>query len=221
MFIDPDGRDLTGSSGSAGATLTEDDRRRLEAQLRRLAPGTRVDAQGNVHKGGLLHRIWNHLSGHGAGQALVTKLVNSRQNTNVVVTTTRDSGTDGNPANIQGGTATDAVVYWNPNQTAPANSIMVRTSDAPYSANGSVTSEFNPDLAIVLGHELIHASHIVNGTASLDDTATHDFVVRVGNTYETYRESAPGQVPREEFRTVGFSPYAHVGELTETVFVVS
>lgn len=37
------------SSGSAGAILTEADRRRLEAQLKRLVPGTRVDAQGNVN----------------------------------------------------------------------------------------------------------------------------------------------------------------------------
>ena len=69
---------------------------------------------------------------------------------------------------------------------------MVRTSDAPYSENGSVTSELNPDPAIV-GHELIHASHIVSGTATFDDTATHDFVVRAGNTFESIENQLLGK----------------------------
>jgi hypothetical protein len=93
--------------------------------------------------------------------------------------------------------------------------ITVRAADAAYTANGPTTSETNPDPAIVLGHELIHASHIVAGTASFDRTATHDFVIRSGSTYESYQESNPRHFPREEFRTVGFYPYAQRREVTE------
>jgi RHS repeat-associated protein len=213
MFIDPDGRDFTGSSGSAGATLTDDDRRRLEAQLKSLAPGTSVDAQGNVHKGSLFHRILNHLTGHGGGQALVTSLVNSNQTTNIVVTRgTNNSRTDwANDANARSGQPTDAIVYWDPQQTSNPGDVMVRTTNA---ANGGITSETSSDPAIVLGHELIHASHVVNGTLSFDRMATHDLVATAGTTTETYREG-PAAFSREEFRTVGFAPYAQRGAITE------
>jgi hypothetical protein len=57
---------------------------------------------------------------------------------------------------------------------------------------------------------------IVAGTGTLDNTATHDFVARQGNIVDSYREAGLNDDhANEEFRTVGFSPYAQRGEVTE------
>src|SRR5580658_9261555 len=48
-----------------------------KSDLRKIAPGTKVAADGTVKKGSLLRRIINHLDGHGDGQALITRLVNN------------------------------------------------------------------------------------------------------------------------------------------------
>ncbi len=216
-FIDPSGNDL--ESTSNGAALTEDDRLALEKELQRLAPGTKVNADGSVKKAGFWKRVANRLTGHGVGQKLVSGLVNSDKTTTINVLRSGNSGADvANPnasanANATNGTGTDAVVDWNINQQAAG--VMERTERDKYTANGEITLDSPPDRAVVLGHELIHALHITSGTASFDRTATHDFVVSSGGTTETYREANPNAPTREEFRTVGFSPYAGRREVTE------
>jgi RHS repeat-associated protein len=117
MFSDPTGEDLNGRTDGQD-NLTEEDRKRLERQLRRLAPGTRVNADGTVRRPGFWQRVANRLTGHGVGTELVSNLVLSERTTTVVVGTGQDSGTGGDVSAIRAGTPTDAEVYWNYNQTS-------------------------------------------------------------------------------------------------------
>jgi len=218
MFTDPTGEDFNGRTDGRD-DLTEEDRRRLERQLRRLAPGTRVNADGSVRRPGFWQRVANRLTGHGVGTELISNLVRSERTTTIVVTN-GDTGTEfDSEANASNGVGTNATVFWDPSQTAPQGWLMERGPGEGYTANGAAVSNLNPDPAIILGHELIHALHIVNGTASFDSTPSHDFVVRSGSAFETYRESDGGDPnappAREEFRTVGFHPFAGRREVTE------
>ena len=205
MFVDPDGRDLTGSSGTAGATLSEEDRRKLQQELRRAAPGTTVDAQGNVHRPHFFRRLFNHLTGHGAGTDLVSRLVKQEHTTNIVVTTSgvnKEFAQD-NAAAADPNRGSNATVYWNPN-SQPL--IETRTPDGGIQA-------LNRPAVIGLFHELIHADHDTRGTQEFSATVglpyfgVHDFTE--GNTM--HRE----QSTRNEFRTVGFAGFTHRGDITE------
>jgi len=66
------------------------------ADLQKLAPGTKVAADGTVSKGSLLQRIVNHLDGNGAGQSLVSRIVNDSHLT--TITATSDPGPFGSSA---------------------------------------------------------------------------------------------------------------------------
>lgn len=209
-FTDPDGKDLVGASqrGSDMVPLTEEDRAKLQAELRRLAPGTRVDANGVVHKPGLFRRMLNHVTGHGAGTSLVSRLVDSKETTGVMVTKHTGSitfkGEDLNDNITINGVKPAALVVWGAGKLQDAP---VRVSDS----NGRITDtgpiqDKGALLAIALGHELIHAAHIIDGTY-IDDTTSHNF--RVGNT--TYQEARGF----DEFRTIGFAGFVRRGDITE------
>jgi RHS repeat-associated protein len=214
-FIDPDGKDAVGSSGAAGEALTEEDRRRLQQGLARIAPGTRVDANGTVHKPGFFRRALNHLTGHGAGTTLVSRLVDSKYTTNIVIRAGSNSASASNLQAASDGTGSNATVFWDPNNTLPDET---RVPDA----NGNITAvspieprATDPDLN--LGHELIHADHITTGTRiphmtqagkiQLPNVGTHLFVEGTTLHAETYRP--------EELRTTGFAPFVRKGDITE------
>lgn len=59
---------LTDADGHVGKC--EGDTAQCGADLAKLAPGTKVGADGTVIKAGLLQRIWNHLDGNGGTMAL-------------------------------------------------------------------------------------------------------------------------------------------------------
>jgi RHS repeat-associated protein len=170
--VDPDGH-LANCSGDV-AQCTKD--------LQKLAPGTKVAADGTVSKASLLHRIWNHLDGNGAGTSLVSDIVNDPHLTKI--------RTD--PGNPNGGTASRGNVPYDPaGITLPT-----------WGADGNIV---NAHLSgtVILGHELIHQDH-ENKEGGFDmSPATHVF--RTGGA--TYSETAP----REELRTVGVYPYAGSG----------
>jgi len=71
--IDADGHDM--QCGSNVGQCSKD--------LKKLAPGTKVDADGTVHKPGAFRRLVNDVSGHGAGTALVSRLVDNAAMTKV------------------------------------------------------------------------------------------------------------------------------------------
>jgi RHS repeat-associated protein len=201
-LTDPDGKDLDVAGN-------EKYRKAVEAELLKLAPGTRVDAQGHVHKAGFFRRIANHLTGHGSGQALISRLVNSDQTTTIKNVGRSGSFTvpkDGAAADaVAKGQSADATVYFSLNTAA---SLPTRGPDA--AGNITATSpivDVPLNAADTLGHELIHALHIMEGTYDGTTVGNHDFVE--GNI--AYRESEK----IEEFRTVGYAPYKRSGDITE------
>ena len=173
---DPDGH--TANCGGANSA-------QCKADLKKLAPGTKVAADGTVSKGSLLQRIVNHLDGNGAGQSLVSRIVND----SYLTTITAD------PGNPNGGTQLHGDVKYDP---AGAN-IMTRD------ANGNLT-EAHASGTVVLGHELIHQDHENRG---LQDMSPADHIFSNGG--DTFSET----VNREEFRTTGFSPFVMHGDITE------
>jgi RHS repeat-associated protein len=161
------------------------------SDLAKLAPGTKVGADGTVIKAGLLHRIWNHLDGNGEGTALVSSIVN----TSTVVHISTDPGSRNGST---GGDASNVYIRYDPTgstnqtRTGPGNSAI-----APVDKPGQVT----------LGHELIHATHIANGTIDWTGFGVHSFSDPTGNYQERWRT--------EEFRTVGFQGFTQPGDITE------
>jgi RHS repeat-associated protein len=161
------------------------------ADLAKLAPGTKLAADGTVVKAGLLQRIWNHLDGNGAGTALVSAIVN----TSTVVHISTDPGSRNGST---GGDASNVYIKYDPTgstnqtRTGPGNSAI-----APVDKPGQVT----------LGHELIHATHIANGTIDWTGMGVHSFSDPTGNYQERWRT--------EEFRTVGFQGFTQSGDITE------
>jgi RHS repeat-associated protein len=199
-FTDPDGKDLN------VVAATQQDREDTERRLRRLAPGTRVDAQGRVHKPSFFRRLFNRITGHGAGTSLVSRLVDSRQTTDIVVTpnTNNASAIPTNQQAAVAGQASNVIVLFDPNINV---NVPTRTPDA----NGRITAtspiqDQAADPAIVLGHELIHAEHFTKGTANFA-LVDHDFVEGNIAYRETWRQ--------EELRTTGFAPHVRRGDITE------
>jgi hypothetical protein len=155
------------------------------SDLNKIAPGTKVAADGTVQKGSLLQRIWNHLDGHGDGQSLVSSLVNSKTVT----------GINPNSGDANGGTSRPGVITYD-----PAGASITTRNAAGQLAAGWATG------ATVLGHELIHEYHRENGGLS-PGMGDHVFTDG-GQTFTEHWRT-------EEFRTVGFSPFVKPGDITE------
>jgi RHS repeat-associated protein len=146
-------------------------------QLAKIAPGTKVDADGTVHKAGALQRAWNHVSGHGEGQSLISSLVNSSATTSIE---SAGSGVAHTVGNTNG-----AVVQMDPSISA----------SIPTRIGGDQVSNQPVDPAAVLAHELIHALHDVTGT-NAPGMSTHDFTANGQAYHEVWKT--------EELNTVGF-----------------
>jgi len=169
-----------------GLTIQCDgDKSRCQKDLAKLAPGTKVDSNGTVQKASLIHRLLNHLTGHGGGTALVTRLVNNHDVTHV----TPD-------ASEHAGHQTPGYVFYNPNGVS---GVLVRGQDGQLVAGPTSGVD-------VLGHELIHQDHLERG---IQDDSIVDHVFDKDN--KKYREEGK----EEEFRTVGFRPFAKRGDTTE------
>jgi NleD-like pathogen effector protein (putative zinc metallopeptidase) len=182
------------TDGHTGIVDAPQDRRQVQSDIRRLAPGTRVDSTGTVRNGNLLRRVLNHLTGHGAGQALATRIINAQSTVHISLA----------PGSLNGSTspATPSArnIYVSYDPSGSFNE--TRTSSA---SNGAIASILKPG-ALTLGHELIHATHIANGTLTL---STGNRIFSEGSI--TYSETAR----TEEFRTIGFSGYTQKGDITE------
>jgi hypothetical protein len=189
LYIDPTGHWSIQVKGE-NAPATKEQREEEEKKLQRLAPGTTVDEYGNVHKAGYWQRVRNHFNGHAAGTALVTSLVDHKASTTIIIgdgheTETRPSGHD-------------AVIYMSPKENA-ASRVLVW--------EGNKLRLEKADPAIILGHELIHALHIVQNDDFYAKEATH--TVRSG-TY-SFTEKAGG----DELRTIGVPGFVHWGDTNE------
>ena len=169
-LVDPNGKDAKGSSMKDGqiVAITEGDREKLETDLNKVAPGTKVLQDGTVKKPSFLKRVANRLSGKGAGTDLVGRIVDAKNMTDIVVNGELTGTTAGNSEAFNNGQitkgnvfeqmakkgqSTDSLVFWNPNQTAEAGEF---TTTAGF--------QTKPNSAASLAHELIHGEGIVSGT---------------------------------------------------------
>lgn len=198
--IDPDGK----KGKVVSATNDPDEIEKTRKDLQRVAPGTKVDADGTVHKPGFFKGILNHLTGHGKGTELVSRIVDA-QKTVVILAgdwgqTTGESGANLRPAiaNMTGVPLADMsyLISFDPNHSDQGE---VRNSD------GSIgTSTVSP--ALQLAHELIHADELMRGGQPLDTTLTQHRFTEFGVTHQE-------TVQQKELRAVGFN--AGRGDITE------
>jgi hypothetical protein len=177
MMVDPDGRDgyLTGESPEA--------LERTKKEIQRIAPGTRIDADGKIHKPRFFRRLWNRLTGHGAGTSLISSIVDAKQVT-LIHATERNAG----PAGMESSRMTD--FFKERSGCAAVNCDYFIQMNLNYSGtshdrmpDGSIgNGSFDP--AVALGHELLHAdifNHFGHTFSDSEDTAVH-FYTNGGRT---------------------------------------
>lgn len=188
-------------------------RAQVERDLNRIAPGTTVGTDG------LVRRTTSEVPGHEQGYRLVNHLLNNPNPVTIQyapndaaagMTSTDANGSIGRP-----GTGSGANVYYD-----PAGQFSLPTFDA----TGRVTNQ-PADSAVVLAHELAHASHFQRGTrdprsgttASTPPSPTATRTLHYVNDGGTiFREPQNANVRmREEFRTTGFSGYRQRNEPSE------
>lgn len=166
-----------------------------------------MDADGTIHKPGFFRRLWNRVSGHGAGTALVNGIVDSNKTVAIAAGSNTLSGILGNvgvPASrlTDKGAATlgvdkskvDYVVVFDSSRQSPT---AVRQPD------GRITEE-NAPAEVVLAHELIHASQFIRGIKH-DQTPT-DHVFREAGQW--HLETAP----KSELQDVGLAAGGNITE---------
>ena len=207
-LVDPDGKKAKATS-KGQAELKEADRKGLQKDLGKMAPGTKVDASGKIHKPGFLHRMLNRLTGRAKGTELVCRMVDSEKTTTIEVNHIGDVGTfamnDKGELDVHAqilGTASNQIVSWDPQFSID---VPVQWPDA----QGNVTStspivNMVASPTIILGHELIHALNGMNGQEGDFDFDDHS-VEGMGFT-ET--------VKVRELRDVGFG-HNKTGDITE------
>jgi RHS repeat-associated protein len=199
--IDPDGRD------GVVVGQTPQDVDETVKYLKRIAPGTKVDADGTIHKPGFFRRLWNRVSGHGAGTALVSAIVDSNKTVAISAGRTILSGVLGNTgipsskltdksAAIFGvdKSKVDYVIAFDPSKSTPT---ALRQSD------GTIT-EKDAAPEMVLAHELIHASQFLRGVKYDQTPADHVFQ-EAGKWHLE-------EVAKSELQTVGLAPGGNITE---------
>ena len=205
-LVDPDGKD-----GKVVADTPED----MEAtrrELKRIAPGTKIDKNGKIHKPGFFRRMVNRLTGHGAGTDLVSRIADSKKT--VIIHAT--SGKDGAAGPGSSGLSPEAGIkdalplsfgvnpkdfgYFITFDTKTEEKIEVRNKDGSISTDTASPGE-------QLAHELIHAEQRMR-SGPLDNTVgTHTF--SDGGATRQERRA------KNEFRAVGFAGFTHRGDITE------
>jgi RHS repeat-associated protein len=208
-FTDPNGEDL----------IAADEEQRKN--IKKLAPGAKIDADGNVRKPSFFHRVLNRLTGHGDGTKLISQLVDSNK---ITTAATLKGFSGGQTINIDlektspssvlvGGKISDvfknALAAQGTQVRADTNYLIVigTGSTNERMPDGSIQSQ-PADTAVLLGHELIHASHYADGSF-VPDKGEHYFSENGVNYVEH-----PSPAGREELRTSGLA-YNRPGDITE------
>lgn len=202
---------------------------KVEADLNKLAPGTRVVGKPNDPLGGFIWDAFHgkdtaaivkpapvneRIGGHDAGYRLIDQLKNNPNevaihkfpNTDNAFAAPRNHhdslGTTANPGR---GSAVD--VTYNPDAVI----------DLPAKNTSGQLVSSPTDPALILGHEFNHASHMQRGTN--DPVSGHGGKNNVFNLNgQNFIEADhPGITLREEFRTVGMPGYSHGSEPTENL----
>ncbi|MBK8811947.1 MAG: hypothetical protein IPN69_14620 [Acidobacteria bacterium] len=165
--------------------LTKNDRKALQTQISKIAPGTFVTKAGRIIYGGPLQSS--------AGARLLSGVVSMGQNVTIVVNHRNEVTTtplrDGKPipTDVALGLPSASMIQWDPNyrQLVPERE-----------RDGHISSRYI-DPAIALGHELIHAFNTGRGESAPLIGANHCF--------EEGRQAFEESVNSAEQRAVGFA----------------
>jgi NleD-like pathogen effector protein (putative zinc metallopeptidase) len=198
LLIDPDGRDGY-VTGETPAALEE-----AKKQVKRIAPGTRIDANGKIHKPGFFRRLLNSFTGHAGGTALISRIADAK-NVTLIRATEKDAGPAGIPSSRmtakflqQSGCAAIRCDYY------IEFNINFHGSSSDRMPDGSIQQQaFDPGIG--LGHELIHAdifNHFGHSFTGQEDSAVHSYT----DGGRSYQESGVAG----EFLTTGL-PFVYQG----------
>lgn len=194
-FIDPTGLKATVAGDEAY-------RRQVEENLQRIDPTARVDMETGEVSQSWLHGLWLDIvdffvpgSGYDTGRDLVSRLVEDEQTATIQYA-----------RGIAGGGPTDASVdfhttpgdfelYYDPAYLPP---LPERDPDS------GARSYVVPDPGVVLGHEIIHATHFLAGDVSSLTGENY-----TGLDGRTYRDNP------EETRTTGVGGHVKSDDITE------
>jgi RHS repeat-associated protein len=194
-FIDPTGLDGVVAGDEAY-------RRQVEESLQRVDPTARVDRETGEISQSWLHGLWLDIvdffcpgSGYDAGRELVSRMVESEQTTTIQFAAGDAAAGPVDPTIDFTTTAGDAVINYDPAFTPPLEE---------FNPSTGAVNPVAPDPGIVLGHELIHATHIMAGQIS--STAP---VVYTG------LDGSMRVAMDEEARTVGVGGTSRPDDITE------
>jgi hypothetical protein len=170
--------------------------------LATFAPGTTVDAKGFVHA------AENKVAGHDTGYQLINNLLNSDKKVTIGFTennafTNSGDGAQGTPGRPNVGST--AQVSYDPSLQLELPTRQTKI-DPSTGASKSVIGNEPINSAVVLAHELVHATHAQQGTIDRSQV-THTFTDGDQRLKETWRF--------EEFRTTGFTGARQGNEPTE------
>ncbi|MBS0125389.1 RHS repeat-associated core domain-containing protein [Thetidibacter halocola] len=194
-FIDPTGLDGVVAGDEAY-------RRQVEEALQRIDPTARVDSETGEISQSWIHGAFLDIvdffvpgSGYDTGRELVSRMVESEQTTTIQFRENDAAANRTDPTVDWTTTPGDADVFFDPNYSA----------DLPeFDPETGAVNDVASDPGIVIGHELIHATHIMAGQVS-----GVDFVDYTG------LDGTPQNTRDEEARTVGVGGTPRADDITE------
>jgi hypothetical protein len=207
-LIDPDGKD-----GKVVTTATDPEEKQKQLDetrksLQKLAPGTKVDADGKVHKPGFFRRLLNNLTGHSAGNALISRIVDNKKTTVILA---RSDGEVGFTSADKLKPAIENLVGVKKEDLVGIIDFGLNARKSAFISETSIISETSTEIVspeLLLAHELIHADNFARNPQPTDNIVQTRTVVR-GNVRFTEQEKGT------EFRAVGFAGFTFRGDITE------
>ncbi len=194
-FIDPTGLDGVVAGDEAY-------RRQVEESLQRIDPTARVDRETGEISQSWLHGVFLDVqnffvpgTGFDTGRELVSRMVESPQTTTIQYSPNDAAVTAADPSVDWTTTAGDAVISYDPTYTPDLTE---------FNPSTGTTSEVTPDPGIILGHEIIHATHVMAGQVSGTESVNY-----------TGLDGTPQSAVNEEARTVGVGGTSRPDDITE------
>ena len=194
-FIDPTGLDGVVAGDEAY-------RRQVEESLQRIDPTARVDRETGEISQSWLHGLWLDIvdffcpgSGYDTGRELVSRMVESEQTTTIQYSADDASVVGADPTVDWTTTAGDAVIRYDPAYSRE----LMEFDPSTGSANPQAS-----DPGIILGHEIIHATHVMAGQVSGVNPVTYHGL-----------DGSVQVAPDEEARTVGVGGTRRPDDITE------
>ena len=193
-FIDPTGLDfdMTEEAMEQGA----------DEELQRLDPTARIDQETGEISQSFLHGVYLDVvdffipgSGHDAGRELTSRLIESEQTTTIQYSPNAASAGPADPSVDPRTTPADVIISYDPSYTPDLTEFDPSTGS---------TSPQAADPAIILGHEMIHATHRVAGQHAGWDPVNY-----------TGLDGSPQSARNEEARTVGVGGTTRPDDITE------